>query len=543
MQKPEVVLEILSNKPNDYIFKDLHRHLYNKDIYNHCLRNFKTKASDEKLDQVIDLTIAMIKSGEYKFNPETYILSDKIVLKIINTILHAIFKNMYSKESHLGIDMRSAHTTISALKYQFNSIKWWIKIDISKDILNKKLILKVLKERINDNKFISLLESYIDTIKLTSKDERYSEQYNFNDIDIELINLLLTIVDNKILEIQSSFNSGDKRKPNESYARITKKIYKLKQKPISDETNTKIETLRSERLQFNAYDEMDENFKRLRFVRYGTSILIGCIGSKLEAETIKDTITQFITSQYGNVINHIELKHAPTETIRFIGYDLVYSKHSDTLRKGILWLRIPHSKMTEFLISNGMMIKDGGEWIPTSVTKLINRDPFEIFLYFNTLLTSFHKYYQLADNSFNLNGVRNIVKMSLAKTLAHKFKTHKSIIFKRYSKLGKFGIETSSGFYEFHNKSFAKNNNPILNLDIDNKPDVVYLYHSRSTISQRINKTCCSICGSTNNVEVHHINKLKNVDGSDYIKSQAALNRKIIYLCKECHNKLHAGKL
>ena len=33
MQKPDVMLNILFNKPDDYVFKDLYRCLYNKELY------------------------------------------------------------------------------------------------------------------------------------------------------------------------------------------------------------------------------------------------------------------------------------------------------------------------------------------------------------------------------------------------------------------------------------------------------------------------------------------------------------------------------
>jgi hypothetical protein len=54
--------------------------------------------------------------------------------------------------------------------------------------------------------------------------------------------------------------------------------------------------------------------------------------------------------------------------------------------------------------------------------------------------------------------------------------------------------------------------------------------------------TCCTVCGSTNNIESHHIRKLdrKHCVGFGQLMSQ--LQRKQIPLCRECHKLVHAGK-
>lgn len=54
----------------------------------------------------------------------------------------------------------------------------------------------------------------------------------------------------------------------------------------------------------------------------------------------------------------------------------------------------------------------------------------------------------------------------------------------------------------------------------------------------------CSVCGSNNKLEVHHIKHLnKGAKGHDYLTSlQIRMNRKQILLCQECHNKVHQGR-
>lgn len=53
----------------------------------------------------------------------------------------------------------------------------------------------------------------------------------------------------------------------------------------------------------------------------------------------------------------------------------------------------------------------------------------------------------------------------------------------------------------------------------------------------------CKICGSTINVEMHHINPIKNIKQKDFLNTQKSkLNRRQIPVCQSCHNKIHKGE-
>jgi hypothetical protein len=55
----------------------------------------------------------------------------------------------------------------------------------------------------------------------------------------------------------------------------------------------------------------------------------------------------------------------------------------------------------------------------------------------------------------------------------------------------------------------------------------------------------CYVCNSKENVEMHHVKKLKhsNLKKADYLTARMIkINRKQLPLCKECHIKLHTGK-
>ena len=64
----------------------------------------------------------------------------------------------------------------------------------------------------------------------------------------------------------------------------------------------------------------------------------------------------------------------------------------------------------------------------------------------------------------------------------------------------------------------------------------------------RLAAEICELCGAEQNVEVHHIRKLKDLklkgrkERPRWVRYMAARQRKTLVLCASCHDDLHAGK-
>jgi 5-methylcytosine-specific restriction endonuclease McrA len=53
----------------------------------------------------------------------------------------------------------------------------------------------------------------------------------------------------------------------------------------------------------------------------------------------------------------------------------------------------------------------------------------------------------------------------------------------------------------------------------------------------------CLICGTSENIEMHHLRHLKDTkDKGTLIKIMSKIRRKVVPLCSTCHDKVHAGK-
>ena len=78
--------------------------------------------------------------------------------------------------------------------------------------------------------------------------------------------------------------------------------------------------------------------------------------------------------------------------------------------------------------------------------------------------------------------------------------------------------------------------------------EIRYRRYDRNELVKRLLANECEICGSMQNVEVHHIRKLADLknDGrrekSLWQKIMAARRRKTLIICRECHEAIHAGR-
>jgi retron-type reverse transcriptase len=116
-----------------------------------------------------------------------------------------------------------------------------------------------------------------------------------------LVNIYLDRLDKYMKEYISKFDKGIKRKENIQYFRLSRKIAKLayKLETVKEEGEKlsrimNINAIAKERRAFSSVDEMDNEYRRIKYVRYADDFLIGVIGSKSDCEQIKEDIKNFL---------------------------------------------------------------------------------------------------------------------------------------------------------------------------------------------------------------------------------------------------------
>jgi hypothetical protein len=82
---------------------------------------------------------------------------------------------------------------------------------------------------------------------------------------------------------------------------------------------------------------------------------------------------------------------------------------------------------------------------------------------------------------------------------------------------------------------------------LNDQPLLVFR-NERSELLKRLLADTCELCEATENIEVHHIRKLADLDIEGraekpaWVKRMAARRRKTLVLCRNCHQAIHRGE-
>ena len=159
-----------------------------------------------------------------------------------------------------------------------------------------------------------------------------------------------------------------------------------------------------------------------------------------------------------------------------------------------------------------------------------------------------YNYYRLANNVTVLNNFYYVMRYSMLKTFAGKYRTRISKIIRKYRQGKDFVVEYPKkngkvGKVLFYNNGFCRNTKVE-----SGNPDIVARVvenYGRNSLIKRLQANKCEWCGAENvPLEIHHVRKLKDLSGrKQWEIAMIGRRRKTMALCIDCHDKLHAGKL
>ena len=212
--------------------------------------------------------------------------------------------------------------------------------------------------------------------------------------------------------------------------------------------------------------------------------------------------------------------------------------------KGSAWMSVRKQSVKNFSI--------GEYWNWQTVTERnygnrnVNRD-LEILDSYNREIVGFYNYYSIANNCAHaLNNFKYIMEYSMYKTFAGKYKCRTRKVNKKYRKNGRFIVThmTKTGVKEryFYDGGF-KRKKPTYKSECDIMPRTIYTA-GRTSLVERLKARECELCGATDDLVMHHVRKLKNLQGKEsWERHMIARKRKTIAVCRSCHKKIHDGKI
>jgi group II intron reverse transcriptase/maturase len=606
MRDPIEVLKNLSEKSKDktYKFQRVYRNLYNPEFYYTAYRNIYANGGsmtpgvdgstmDGLSDKRIENIINSLKNQSYKPLParREYIKkensikkrplgiqtgNDKLVQEVMRMILESIYEPTFSKYSHGFRQHRSCHTALLHIQKTFAGTTRFIEGDITEcfDSFDHHVVIELIRKRIDDDKFINLMWKFMKA--------GYMEQWNYNDsysgvpqgsgMSPILANIYLHELDKFVEEYQIQFAKNNKRSnsaPSKEYQNTVAKTHYRKKKNTeiwhtlsAEEKRQKakeIRQLQNLALGTQQKNYADTRFKNMRYVRYADDFVIGVIGSKRDAEELKIKLANFLQERLKLTLSEkkTQITHS-TERVRFLGYDVSIS-HSQTIKKekngrrrrvysGNVYLFVPHEKWENKLREyNAIRIKKDGkgkdQWRATHRSKLIRLKDIDILYKYNSEVRGLYNYYCIANNAWVIGQFAGLMKHSMLKTLAAKYRTKVRKIKARYDKNGKFTITytTKSGLKDsvFVN-GFGRKKEALLG-SID-APPFYRRYERRNSLKARLKAKQCELCGKNDiEIEMHQVKQLKSLKGDkDWERVMLNSRRRTLAVCQSCHEKIHS---
>lgn len=606
LRNPIEVLKSLTEKSKNetYKFRRLYRNLYNPEFYWLAYKNIYANTGsmtagadgttiDGMSNERIEKIIKSLRNRSYQPKParREYIAKknsnkkrplgiqsgdDKLVQEVVKMILESIYEPVFSSKSHGFRPNKSCQTALKQIQNTFTATNWFVEGDIHAcfDSFDHHITINLLKKRIEDEAFIQLIWKFLKAgyMEQWTFERTYSGVPQGSGVSPVLCNIYLNELDKYMEKYAAEFNTkAKKKKLSTAYRTKIDRVYRYKSKGkklwdnLSREEKKirikKLKQLKREVYKTTPTVVKDEEFKRIQYTRYADDFLIGVIGNKADAEKVKLKVKEFIEKELNLEMSDAKTKITHTgDRARFLGYDITVSRNQDLkktangkiqrLYTGVVKLLVPREKWTGKLIeykSIKIKINENGKerYVALHRGKLVNLSDIEILTRYNSEVRGLYNYYSIANDSYKIGIFANVMKYSMYKTYACKYKTNVHEIKRRYCRNNLFTIEykTRSGiktttFYKdgFKRKEFATKFDDVNELPQYSK------YVKSNTLKQRVERNTCELCGKNcRNTVIHQVKKLKDLKGStEWVLLMRKRRRKTLVVCPKCHSLIHS---
>ena len=520
-----------------------------------------------KIERIIDA----LRHERYRFTPvrRVYIpkkngklrplglpsWTDKVVSEVMRLLLEAYYEPRFSDRSHGFRPGRGCHTALSEIAASWTGTTWFIEADIAQcfDQLDHLIMLRILGEKIHDNRFLRLVRNMLQA--------GYLEDWTWNAtlsgapqggvVSPILSSIYLSKLDDFVETVLiPQYTRGKRRKSNPAYNKVketARTARKRGDRAAFRQTRKQLRTLPSG-------DPQDPGYRRLRYCRYADDHLLGFIGPKAEAEEIKARLAQFLRDELNLELSQDKtlITHARTGAARFLGYEITIQHANERISSGyrgvngVVALRVPRDVVAAKCAPYLMRGK------PAPRTPLVNHDDHRIIEIYGSEYRGLVNYYLLAGDVWRLNRLCWVMTTSLLKTLACK---HHSSVSKMAAKY-QATIQTPYGPRRCFQASVERPDRKPLTATfggiplrrqrsaviIDRKP--LPAAARRKELILRLLKGRCEICQHTGEMHVHHIAKLARLDTLGqprpvWAEIMAKRRRKTLVICPTCHDDIH----
>ncbi|MCI0713719.1 MAG: maturase [Chloroflexi bacterium] len=572
----------------------VYRSLYSEDLFLTAYSHLYSKSGaltpgtiDDTVDGMnlerIRAIIEALRHEQFHFQPvrRTYIdkpnggqrplgipnFSDKLVQEALRMLLEAYYEPRFRESSHSFRPKRGCHTALKHIKQKFPGTVWFIEGDIRAcfDHIDHDILLAILARDIHDGRVLELVRRCLKAGVL--EDWKYHATHSGTPqggvLSPLLANIYLHELDTFVEDtLIPQYTKGKMRAGNPDYQRIHSRLWKARQRQQTD----RVRELQAQVRELPSGDPHDPNYRRLKYVRYADDFLLGFLGSKAEAEAIKTALAGFLHDQLGLELNTDKtlITHARTQQAHFLNYAISTQHENSKITRnskgfkgrsanGNIRLGLPQNLMQQQAkryLRDGKIVGDG---------TLLHYSDAHIIETYQQRFSGIAEYYKYATNRSQLNRLQYIMQQSLVKTLASKFKLSAKQVYKKYSgrkvvdhhlyRTLQVEIPTGEASRLIYWGAIPLRVVPIGMKTINDQPKFEGAL-AKTDLIQRLQANRCELCGSTTDVEVHHIRKLADLkrrwagrkEKPAWVTKMIAIQRKSLIVCRSCHLAIHAGQ-
>ena len=465
MQNPDIILDILYNRSyNNVIDKNknnIYHYLYNPEWYIMAYKELSNRKNiDQNLIARINSFIEDIRAERYKWSYNTAITNfnkaiidvqnDMLVIQTLKYILSAIYEPIFNEYCHSYRDNYNCATALARIYQKGQASEFFIvgKLPELYNHIDSKIFIEILNDYIHDGRICEMLRKFL-------KAKYYARDFNFNTfsdapqcsgISGLLLNIYLSKLDNFILTTYNEkYNKEDKRPINPDYLKVSNRIglyekYLAKgyKEDKHDELIKELKLLRKKRNTLpHRISICKTDYRRFTYTRYGAEFIITFTGTYREAQEICNDINNHISMYYNiNKIDSVKIFRAKEtnekKMARFLNYtiniEIDNSKKYNGRRSLVqnIVFYIPHDIETKTISKYSKNNK------PIHISNRITLDVDDIIRIYQRELSNICQYYIFARNKKSLSIIKYTMLVSLVKTLANKFRTSVTSIYKKY---------------------------------------------------------------------------------------------------------------
>ena len=590
MQSAEVVLGVLRERGRRGLpCEELYRQMFNPHLYLLAYgRIYANKgamtpgATPETVDDMslrkIDRIIEAMRHERYRFHPVRRVhipkkngktrplgmptWSDKLAGEVVRLLLEAYYEPTFSGRSHGFRPGRGCHTALREVARTWAGTAWFVEGDIADCFgsFDHDVMAGILSEKIHDNRFLRLLRNMLKAGYL--EDWRWGATLSGvpqgGIASPVLSNIYLHKLDEFVEQtLIPEYTRGRLRAKNPEYRVVEREIVKARRKGDRAQVRSLYRRLHG----LPSQDPCDPGYRRLRYCRYADDTLLGFAGPKAEAEEIKRRLAQFLRDDLKLELSPDKtlITHARTQRARFLGYEISVASRNHRTRRpsasdrrnrrslnGTVVLRVPASVVK----AKSAPYLSRGE--PACRNPMVNESDYNIVARYGAEYRGTVQYYLLASDVFRLHRLRWVMETSMLKTLASK---HRSSVTKMAAR-HKAKILTPHGLRTRFEASIERpGRKPLVawfggiplkrqkNAVLTDRQHTGPVYPNRQLVT-RLLKGRCELCQRTDNITVHHVRKLADLNRPGqpqpgWAKVMAKIRRKALVVCGDCHDLIH----